>query len=105
MSKIVKIRLDEQTTFYAEVEEMPAGLHRAAVSPSDTAKQVAATVTEGLVSLRPVIQKVMETFRDLGPEECQVEFGLKISGEVGIFVSKGGAEAQIKVTMKWKRDP
>ncbi|MBF0145603.1 MAG: hypothetical protein HQL84_03920 [Magnetococcales bacterium] len=103
MSNIVKVQLDEETTFYAEVEDRPEnGLQQA--SPSMT-EQVSATVSEGLASMRPVVQKVMETFRDLGPEECQVEFGLKINGEVGIFVSKGGAEAQIKVTMKWKRDP
>ncbi|MBF0174994.1 MAG: hypothetical protein HQL83_16370 [Magnetococcales bacterium] len=103
MSHIVKVQLDEKTTFYAEVEDRPArGLHQA--SPTTTEK-LSATVTEGLASMRPVVQKVMETFRDLGPEECQVEFGLKINGEVGIFVSKGGAEAQIKVTMKWKGGP
>ncbi|MBF0422704.1 MAG: hypothetical protein HQL73_06905 [Magnetococcales bacterium] len=55
--------------------------------------------------MKPVVGKVMETFRALGPEECQVELGLKLNGEVALFVSKGGAEAHIKVTMKRKPHP
>lgn len=113
MSRIVNLHLDNQTTFFAEVDEeqeiMSAG---GMVVPRDglvyaaggegVSEGVTRTVAGAMESMRPVIGKVLETVRALGPEECQVEFGLKLNGEVGIFVSKGGAEAHIKVTMKWK---
>ena len=39
------------------------------------------------------------------PTELEIEFGIKISGEGGIpFISKGSAEATIRVTANWHTD-
>lgn len=114
MSRIIEMRMDDQTTFFAEVEEgvetppaARAGKRRDGLflaSPQDEVPQrVATSVTNALDAMKPMLGKVKETLHAMGPEEYQVEFGLKLNGEVGIFVSKGGAEAHIKVTMKWKK--
>jgi hypothetical protein len=42
----------------------------------------------------------------LQPEEIELEFGLKISGEVNWwFFAKNQAEGTIKVTLKWNNQP
>lgn len=49
-----------------------------------------------------VYEKYQGVAASIRPERIEIEFGIKISGETGIpFVSKGAAEATIKVTAKW----
>ena len=49
-----------------------------------------------------IIVKKLRSLSD-PPDEMEVSFGLKASGELGnIVVGKGGLEANYTVTMKWK---
>jgi hypothetical protein len=36
------------------------------------------------------------------PSEAQLQFGLKLDGEVGFGVAKSGVEAQYTITLTWK---
>ena len=38
------------------------------------------------------------------PQELNIEFGLKISGEMDLFVISGDAEANFAIKIKWVRD-
>jgi hypothetical protein len=53
---------------------------------------------------KPGLQKVMNVLKDLGPDEAEVEFGLKIGGETGVVIAKGTAEVNFVIRMSWKRD-
>lgn len=49
-----------------------------------------------------VYKKYEAASTSVRPGQIEIEFGIKIGGETGIpFVSKGAAEATIKVTAKW----
>jgi hypothetical protein len=37
------------------------------------------------------------------PDECGVEFGLKLGGETGVIVAKGTAEVNFVITLTWKK--
>jgi hypothetical protein len=51
-----------------------------------------------------IIDKVKEGLTD-PPDEVEVTFGLKATGELGNFaVAKAGAEANYSVKMTWKRE-
>jgi hypothetical protein len=39
----------------------------------------------------------------LKPEEIALEFGVKVSGEVGWFFAKASGEASINVTLTWRK--
>lgn len=67
-----------------------APLDLAAVSSS-----IALLVDEMAAHLRP---------RPGGPSQCEVQFGLKISAEGGIIVSKMGGEVSMTVKVVWERD-
>jgi hypothetical protein len=53
---------------------------------------------------RLVVSSVKEGLNDIGdPESIALEFGIQLGGETGIpFVTKGSAEANVKVSVTWK---
>ncbi|MBF0400296.1 MAG: hypothetical protein HQL90_05965 [Magnetococcales bacterium] len=113
MGKIVCVQLDENTSFLVEsrLEEdsrQPPGhagergLYRAG---RDTVAETAArseTVARALEVAAPVVQRVRDAFLAASPDECQLEFGLKLSAGAGTLFTEVGAEAHIKVTLKWQ---
>lgn len=107
MPKIVPIRLDEETVFYAEVDDLEvfreAPRTERGFSVTELPAQATTSVVNALHTIKPVLDKVVEMFRQAGPNECQVEFGLKLNGKVGVLFSEGGAETHLKVTMKWTK--
>ena len=45
------------------------------------------------------MNKLDESYR---PEEFELKLGISLDSDVGAFVAKAGASAQLEVTMKWK---
>ncbi len=39
------------------------------------------------------------------PDQVTVEFGVKVAGKVGVVITSGEAEANLKVTLSWTRSP
>jgi hypothetical protein len=60
------------------------------------------TLEEALAKLKPPLQKVVDLFKDLSPDETVIEFGLKVGGETGLIIAKGNAEVNILVRMSWR---
>ena len=59
---------------------------------------------EALTEVRDAATAALTTFRDLpiGPDEVELEFGVKLQGEVGAVVAKGKAEGQLVVRLRWQ---
>jgi hypothetical protein len=50
-----------------------------------------------------VHEKAYSKLEAAKPKDFEIEFGVTLAGEVGIpLVSKGSAEAQIKITARWE---
>ena len=60
------------------------------------------TLDQALARLKPSLRKMMDVLKDLGPDEAEVEFGLKIGGETGVVIAKGTAEVNFVIRMSWK---
>jgi Trypsin-co-occurring domain 1 len=77
--------------------EGAAGLEDAVDRLKDVSDSIAA-VCEG------IYQTVRERLQAVGaPSEFGLEFGVKLSGELGVpFISKAAGEATFKVTAKWE---
>lgn len=50
------------------------------------------------------IQQVVGNL-DVTPREVTVEVGLKLKGEAGFVIAKAGAEAEMKIALKWEPRP
>ena len=82
--------------------EVPGDLVLASRDSGAALDRARVSLEEALAKLKPSLYKVIRTFKDLSPEEMQVEFGLKIGGETGVIVAKGTAEVNFIVRMTWK---
>jgi hypothetical protein len=51
------------------------------------------------------VHAVSEWVRARSPDECGVEFGLKLGGETGVIVAKGTAEVNFLVKLTWRKNP
>ncbi|MEO0384598.1 MAG: CU044_2847 family protein [Pseudomonadota bacterium] len=71
-----------------------------AASADGTKKMIAA-----INSVRPAVDDLVAAFGSLArqPDELEIEFGLKLNGEVGALIAKTSTEANFSVTVKWVR--
>ncbi len=61
------------------------------------------SVQDALDQVKPTLARVARTVRELGPDEAEIEFGLKMGGETGVIVAKGTAEVNFAVRLVWHR--
>ncbi|MEU6488310.1 CU044_2847 family protein [Streptomyces sp. NPDC046887] len=69
----------------------------------DVVGRARVSLSEALDHVRPVLTRVIDATRDLGPDEVEVQFGLKMGGETGVIIAKGSAEVNFAVRMVWQR--
>lgn len=93
----------------AEEETYQPGVVKAGLGEKvqEAVVQAQTTFEDGLEVVRRNAAAFIKKVRSLSdpPDEVEVAFGLKATGEVGNFaVAKAGAEANYEVTLTWKRE-
>jgi Trypsin-co-occurring domain 1 len=95
-SQIVTYRVDDGTTVKLEIEPaegfQPAG-------PGEILGRVQEAVTPAVEAAKAVLEKVKEA----RPDEIEVKFGVKASGEANWLVAKAAGEANFEITLTWCR--
>lgn len=104
MKRLVTYPLQSGGSITVEVDDAP-GVARRGLTPSDVAEKVTDSFESALEAVKPAILCIATTFRNFAdaPEEVEVEFGLKFSGQAGAFIASAGTEAQFLMKMVWKR--
>jgi len=60
------------------------------------------TLEHAINRIRPAAELVLNAFREANqPSEIALEFGLKVSGKVGMVFASADSEATFKVSLKW----
>jgi hypothetical protein len=95
---------DEVLVFEVDHSEVSDDLVLASPKPGQLVAKAQVTLEQALIKLKPPLQKVMHALKELGPDEAEVEFGLKIGGETGVIIAKGTAEVNFVIRMSWKAD-
>ena len=100
----VPVAPDSEDVLMVEVDrrDVVSGLVLASPDPAHFADRSRASLEEALAKLKPSLERVVHLFRELSPDECEVEFGLKIGGETGVIIARGTAEVNFIVRMNWK---
>jgi|HubBroStandDraft_6_1064221.scaffolds.fasta_scaffold449562_2 hypothetical protein len=100
MADFVKYELDDHSEVLFESAE--ASLVSLRGGPADVVD--AGKLGDRLSSIAAAAEQVSNGLRErLKPEEIALEFGVKVSGEVGWFFAKASGEASINVTLTWRK--
>lgn len=102
---LVRFPLDGGGSFLVEVDDHnESGLQRAGLG-TDAFQTAQQSLQSALANIRPAAESIIAKLRDLAevPSEVTVEFGIKLSAEAGVLLSKAAAEGNYKITLKWTR--
>lgn len=98
-------------TILVEVDKVPSKkgpydeLHRGR-SPSDIVESARDVFDDGISLARACAKKAVNGMQLLDdkfrPEEFELKLAISLDSEVGAFIAKASAGAQMEVTMKWK---
>lgn len=105
MKHLIEFPLEDGSSVIVEVDEpAPEGGPERAARPGDVAAKAEQTFEAALERIKPAAGAIITKLRGLSdpPDEVGVEFGIKLSGKIGAVVASADAEANYKVTLKWK---
>jgi hypothetical protein len=107
VSHIVEFRLESGGAIPVEVDEQVSGGVVRSTRAGQVVGQAGESLEEALDKAMPAAQALIAKLRDLGsrPDEIEVQFGLKLSGELGAVLAKTGVEGNFAVKLVWKERP
>ena len=95
MAAVVRYQVDDDTTVGFEIDA-PQGFADAGI---DQLKgRIHDAIAPAVAGAKVVIDKV----RELGPDEVEVTFGIKVSGTFDWLIAKAASEANFQVTLTWR---
>jgi hypothetical protein len=108
MSELMAVPLDGGGTVVVEVGDpssqggvVKAG--RAAAPSAGVALRATQTLESALEPVAAAARVTLTKLRETGPDEVIVEFGLKLTAEVGAVITRTAGECNLKVTLRWER--
>jgi hypothetical protein len=104
MKRLVTYPLEGGGTVSVEVDDEPA-VARRGLNPVEVTEKESSTFDRALTAVQPALLANASTFRGLAdaPEEVEVEFGIKFSGQAGAIIASAETEAHFQMRMVWKR--
>jgi hypothetical protein len=102
MTELLAVPLEEGGTIVVETIERPGGIVKAA-RPGEIVERAAQTLESALDAVAPAARAVVEKLREAAPDEITVEFGLRLTAEAGVVVTRTTGECNFKITLHWER--
>jgi hypothetical protein len=102
---LVAVPVEGADPFVMEIDgDVDGGVIRSA-RPGEIVATVTQSFDAALERLRPMTRVILAKVRDIaeGPEQIDIEFGLKMTMEAGLIVAHATSEANFKVTLQWKQ--
>ena len=102
---MMEVPLADGHSVVVEVDrrEVPGELVLATAKPYEVAVRATETLEQTLDKVRPALHSLTQWAKSAEPDECCVEFGLKLGGELGVIVAKGTAEVNFVVKLTWRK--
>ena len=107
MAHIVEFTLEGGGTIPVEVDESFSGGVVRSARPGEVVGQATESLGEALDRAMPAAQALIARLQALGsrPDSIEIQFGLKLSGELGAVLAKTGAEGNFSVKLTWQGSP
>ncbi len=105
MPAYLDVPLADGSSFTVEVEEPRGGAVTRSGRQADTIARAGQTFEQALDRVAPAFNVLVAKLRDAAerPDEVEIEFGLKLSTEMGAIIARTGGEANFRVSVRWSR--
>jgi len=102
MSRYIEFELDDGSKIFFESDEGESGVVKLGIG--DITDRVSKTFEQAVENSHKASLAILSKLRDLSPDEIEITFGLKASGEIqGLVVAKASGEANFNIKMIWKK--
>jgi hypothetical protein len=97
-------KIDENAPVLVEFTARP-GVQQVALRPAEVAKKSAEALDSAMNTIHSMARRVVATVEALAdpPSQVEVEFGLKLTADAGVFITRAGADCTIGVKLSWER--
>jgi hypothetical protein len=106
LSTIVEFPLDAGGTVLVDVDDAARiGAVRRGLAPSELITRADQSVEAAFARIKPAAAALVADLRSVAdpPDQIEVTFGIKLSGELGAVIAKTAAEANFSVRLSWSR--
>lgn len=104
MATYVEYEMGDGQVLLVEVDDSDGSIVKVARDDGNIFIKTSTKFREAVRGAKSSATTLLEELTDLPFEAVEITFGLKSTGEAGLFaVSKIGVEANYQVTLKWKR--
>lgn len=101
MVSVFEYQCEDGDTIYVETDDLVSNYEANPASSEGLTKRASETFENALSVIRPAALAIRKSLSTIGPSEMTVEFGIKMSAEVGALIAKSNAESNFKVSVKW----
>ena len=105
MKQLVKFDIEGDTSVIVEEDVYERPYEERVGRGRDAVIKAAQTLEEALYQIKLGTEKLVSKLRQISesPDGIEVEFGIKMTAEVGAIIAASGVEGNFKVTLKWNR--
>ncbi|WP_371493427.1 hypothetical protein OG871_39285 [Kitasatospora sp. NBC_00374] len=101
--QLARVPLDGGGSILVEAADGAAGPVKAG-RVGDAIRDLPVGLSAALEPVTDLARTVLRRLRDAGPAEVEVEFGVDLSTEAGVVITKTAANCHLTVTMVWRKD-
>ncbi|MET8740893.1 CU044_2847 family protein [Streptomyces sp. NPDC004728] len=102
MTEVVSFDGPDGASLQVEVADDAPGLERISRDSGEVVR-AGRRLEDALAQARPAIRSVVDSVRALGPDEYEIEFGMKFNAESGVVIAKTAVEGHFMVKVRWTR--
>ncbi|PRY02703.1 CU044_2847 family protein [Allonocardiopsis opalescens] len=105
MPEVVRFELSPGMAVYVDADDLADGPTHLSRRGAEGARPAAHSLPAVLDQVGATIDAAMTRLRALGdaPEEVEIEFAVRLSGEYGAVITKMTGEASMRVRAVWKK--
>ena len=105
MSELVEYELGDGSRILIEVEERSTGPVMRGGRAQDLVTKADSTLEQALSKIGPVTAAAFAQLRNVAepPDEIDIEFGVKLSADVGAIIARTGGEANFQISLRWRK--
>ena len=105
MATYIEYMLENGSTLLVEVDKSTVGAVKAADASGNLIIKAEKQFKDALASVKESVKTMGQELAELDPDEVEVTFGIKTTGEAGFFaVCKVGGEMNYEVKLRWSKE-